>query len=191
MSSVKEQKQSLREKILKDRGLISESVWEKHSKQITESLLAEKFYNQASIAHTYLSMNDRREVSTDLLLERLLSSDKRVVVPITNFDTNTLSHAEIHSTSDLKKNKWGVREPVGSGKFDVGELDLVIVPMVAADRNGNRLGYGKGFYDQFLSKINAKKVGLVFSDFLYDDIPTEKFDEKLDVIITEEEMIFA
>jgi 5-formyltetrahydrofolate cyclo-ligase len=63
--------------------------------------------------------------------------------------------------------------------------------LAAADRKCNRLGYGKGFYDRFLKKTKAKKVGLVFSDFLFDEIPTEEFDEKLDVIITEEEVIFA
>lgn len=68
---------------------------------------------------------------------------------------------------------------------------MIIIPMAAADRSGNRLGYGKGFYDRFLSESNAFKAGLVFSDFIFSEIPTESFDEKLDAIITENEVIYT
>jgi 5-formyltetrahydrofolate cyclo-ligase len=63
--------------------------------------------------------------------------------------------------------------------------------MAAADKRGNRLGYGKGFYDRFLLQTTALKVGFVFDEFLFDEIPVEEFDVKLDVIITEEELKFS
>jgi len=191
MSSNKVEKQTLREKVLKERSLISEATWRGSSQKITEALQSTEFYKEAKVVHIYLSMNSRREVATDFLLEELFNSRKRVVVPITDFKTGTLTHTEIDSSSELKANKWGVLEPVESEKFDISELDLIIIPMAAADRDGNRLGYGKGFYDRFLEKTEAKKVGLVFSTFLYDEIPTEEFDKKLNVIITEEEVIFT
>ncbi|MAL16318.1 MAG: 5-formyltetrahydrofolate cyclo-ligase [Balneola sp.] len=189
--SSKANKQKLRDKVLEERSHISEAVWQQSSHKIIETLQSTDFYKEAKVVHTYLSLNSRREVATDPLIESLFNSDKRVVVPITHFQSGTLTHTEIDSTSELEANKWGVREPRDSDNFDIAELDLIIIPLAAADRKCNRLGYGKGFYDRFLKKTKAKKVGLVFSDFLFDEIPTEEFDEKLDVIITEEEVIFA
>ena len=61
--------------------------------------------------------------------------------------------------------------------------------MLAADKDFNRLGYGKGFYDRFLKKENAVKVGMLFDDFLIDQVPVEKFDEKLDILITEKKIL--
>ncbi len=83
-----------------------------------------------------------------------------------------------------------MREPIKVKEIEISQIDLILVPMAAADRTGNRLGYGKGFYDRFLNKANAMKVGLVFSEFLYDEIPTESFDEKLDIIVTDKEVIY-
>ena len=191
MSSLKEQKQTLRESVLEKRNQLEESSWLDSSKRIVQALMETDLYKKANVIHTYMSMNSRREVSTDLLVEEMLTANKRVIVPITDFRTNTLSHTEIKSSSDLQENKWGVREPKDQEEFDISKLDLVIIPMAAADRNGNRLGYGQGFYDRFLSKTEAQKIGLVFNEFLFDTIPVEEFDKKLDVIITEEEVIFA
>ena len=190
-SSLKEQKQTLRKRVLEKRNQIPEGSWLDASKRIIRSLMDTDIYQQAKVIHTYISMNSRREVSTDILIEEMFARSKRVVVPVTDFKTNTLSHTEINSATELKENKWGVKEPKDQEEFDISELDMVIIPMAAADRNGNRLGYGQGFYDRFLSKTEAKKIGLVFSNFLFDTIPVEEFDKKLDVIITEEEVIFA
>ncbi|MEQ8525465.1 5-formyltetrahydrofolate cyclo-ligase [Gracilimonas sp.] len=191
MSSASKKKQELREKVLAERQKISARDWKEKSDQIISTLINHDSFKVAKTVHTYISMNQRREVCTDTLLEYLINSEKRVVVPVTNFSEGTLSHSGITSLSDLKTNKWGVAEPAQISKVDMGELDLIIVPMAAADRARNRLGYGKGFYDRFLSETNAQKVGLVFESFLFDEIPTEEFDEKLDMIISEEEVIFA
>lgn len=191
MSSSSKEKQEFREKVLAERQKISARDWKEKSDKIISSLLNLDSFKLAKTVHTYISMNQRREVCTDTLLEYLINSEKRVVVPVTDFSEGTLTHSEIKSLSDLKTNKWGVAEPVQISEVDTGKLDLVVVPMAAADRAGSRLGYGKGFYDRFLSETNARKVGLVFESFLFDKIPTEEFDEKLDIIITEEEVIFA
>ena len=191
MSSTNDNKEALRERVLTLRSNMEVEDWRVKSDQIISSLKKTDIYKAAKTTHVYISMNERFEVCTDKLIEDLLDSDKRVVVPITNFDSLTLSHSEITSISDLKKNKWGVSEPAEISPVKVSELDLIIVPMVAADRSRNRLGYGKGFYDRFLAQAGAKKVGLIFDAFLFDEIPTEEFDEKLDVIISEEEVIFA
>ncbi|MBO6586496.1 MAG: 5-formyltetrahydrofolate cyclo-ligase [Gracilimonas sp.] len=191
MSSISQQKQDLREKVLAERLQIPDREWKNKSDQIISSLTNADYFKEAKTVHTYISMNQRREVYTDGLLEDILNGDKRAVVPVTNFEDRSLTHSEIRSLSDLKKNKWGVEEPKHITPVNVKELELIIVPMAAADRAGNRLGYGKGFYDRFLKEAKAIKVGLVFDAFLFDEIPIEEFDEKLDVIISEEEVIFA
>jgi 5-formyltetrahydrofolate cyclo-ligase len=101
-----------------------------------------------------------------------------------------LSHIRLDSLKDLRKNSLGVPEPVGGRKFSVDDLDLVIVPMVAGDRKKNRIGYGAGYYDRFLTNCSAPKVGLLFDCQLYDDtLPVESFDIPLDILITESERI--
>ncbi len=190
MNSISNKKNILREKVLNQRSGISEVEWLKKSDQIIQLLEKTDFYKKAETVHTYISMNDRREVCTDSLIEILLKDNKKVVVPKTNFSDTSLTHSELGSLTDLYKNKWGVREPENVKPVDIDEIDLVIVPMAAADKKGNRLGYGKGFYDRFLARLHATKVGLIFEAFLFDEIPVESFDEKLDVIISEEGVIY-
>lgn len=191
MPNNRKKKSTLRDKVLRERNKLDTQTWQNKTERIINSFLKLDEYKRASYIHTYISMNDRREVSTDSLINTMLRSGREVIVPITNFKEGTLSHSILTDFSELKPNKWGVREPVFFNEAKISDLDLVIVPMAAADRSGNRLGYGKGFYDRFLSKINAFKVGLVFSDFLFDDIPIEPFDEKLDAIITDSEVIYT
>jgi 5-formyltetrahydrofolate cyclo-ligase len=108
-----------------------------------------------------------------------------VVAPVTDFEKNQLSHVKVESVSTLVPNKWGVPEPKNGQKIDVATLDLVLVPLLAIDNKGNRLGYGKGFYDRFLKKTTAQRIGLVFSNFVLDEVPSEPFDEQLDGYFTE------
>ncbi|HAW79119.1 MAG TPA: hypothetical protein DCX27_05000 [Balneola sp.] len=70
-----------------------------------------------------------------------------------------------------------------------GGIDIIIVPLLAADLHFNRLGYGKGFYDRFLENEKAIKVGVLFSEFILEEIPVEDFDEKLDILISEKKTL--
>lgn len=191
MSSIREQKAELRAEVLEKRMELKPSDWRKKSDQIISRILQLKSVKEADCIHTYLSMNSRKEVCTDSLIEALFEMGKRVVVPISNFKDLSLSHVYIEPGTQFKENKWGVREPLDAKVAPVDILDTVIIPMAAGDMQGNRLGYGKGFYDRFLSGTSAKKVGLVFDDFLLAQIPCEEFDVKLDCIISEEREIFA
>lgn len=191
MITVQEKKQKLRSKVLEKRQQLSEEQWLNKSNQIIKSLSESTAYKNSGVVHTYISMNSRREVCTDNLLTHLFEDKKRVVVPITNFSDGTLSHSEINTENELVANKWGVREPKSINPIEISEFDLIVVPMVAADKNGNRLGYGRGFYDRFLDMTDAITVGLTFHEFLFDQIPVEEFDVKLDMIITEEDVIFS
>ncbi len=191
MKSLRRKKAELRARVLSERSQMSESEWRSKSEKITQSLLNADFLKKAQTVHVYVSMNKRREVRTDLLIQKLLEIGKRVIVPVTEFQKGTLIHCEISSTDDLKENKWGVREPEICTPTNPEEIELIIVPMAAGDRKGNRLGYGKGFYDRFLEQTTALKVGAVFYRFIFDHIPSEEFDVPLDILVSEEELIFV
>lgn len=190
MSENRNKKSVLRASVLKERARINSDTWKMKSDLIAEKVQNIEEFNRADCIHVYVSMNDRNEVGTDTLLTTILQSDKNLVVPVTNFSKGTLTHSMLTDLSDLKKNKWGVKEPVAIHEIEISNIDLILVPMVAADRSGNRLGYGKGFYDRFLNKSDACKVGMVFNEYLFDEIPTESFDEKLDIIVTDSEVIY-
>lgn len=191
MTLTREQKKALRATVLKKRSAMDEEQWKLKSDAIIKRLMNETVFLNAETVHTYISMNERREVCTDQLLDHLFQLKKEVLVPITNFKDHSLVHALVSDKTKFEANKWGVREPIKYQPGQLSSVDLVIVPMAAGDLEGNRLGYGKGFYDRFLSQTAAKKIGLVFDDYLFQEIPAEPFDVKMDLIISEERVIFA
>ncbi len=93
--------------------------------------------------------------------------------------------------SELKKGSFGILEPCGNKIDSFQNIDLIIIPAVAADINGYRIGYGKGYYDKFLSSVitAAKKIIPIYSDLLYSTIYPDKHDIKADIIVTEKEIL--
>lgn len=184
MTSVSERKSELRKELLKTRNSLSESDWSKKSVQIMARLKSIKQFEEAEIIHCYISMNQRKEVDTQLFIQELLSQKKKVLVPVTDFEKMQLNTVELNSFDDLTTNKWGVMEPKNPIETTL-KADLMIVPLLGADLKFNRLGYGKGFYDRFLKNQSGTKIGLLFEGFLLSKIPVEAFDEKLDILVTE------
>lgn len=184
-----ERKNELRSKMLQRRESISSDQFYSASNVIINRLIRQPEYADAQTIHCYVSMNDRREVNTHKLIKQMLRQEKKMVVPITNFNDGTLTHIELSSFGDLVPNKWGVLEPDSGKEVSISELELIIVPMVAADEQGNRIGYGKGFYDRFLDKADCPTIGLIFEQNVIAKVPTEDFDIPLDVIVTEERVI--
>jgi 5-formyltetrahydrofolate cyclo-ligase len=184
-----QQKENLRQRLLKQRESISQAEFDSNSVEIVQTLKKQPEFLQAGSIHCYISMNERREVNTHQLIKELLADGKQVVAPVTNFQENTLSHVRLKSYEHLEANKWGVLEPGVGDLISPEQLDLVIVPMVAADEQCNRIGYGEGFYDRFLSKVDCPKIGLIFEDNVVKRLPTEEFDIPLDKIVTEQRLI--
>lgn len=187
--SIQQQKEELRSKLLEQRKSISATEYYGASARIIERLKDQPEYQSAETVHSYVSMNKRREVETQELIIEMLSKGKQVVVPVTNIEERTLNHIQLTSFEDLKANKWGVLEPEGGPEVSLAALDLVIIPMVAADEYCDRMGYGKGFYDRFLQQVDAPKIGLIFEQNVVAELPTEEFDIPLDKIITEKRTI--
>lgn len=187
--SIQDQKETLRSQLLHIRDNLPESVYEKASENIVARLQTLPGFRRSRTIHCYVSMNNRHEVNTHTLLRWMLASNKRVIVPITNIGETELEHVELHSFESLKQNEWGVLEPNDGRAVAPDELDFVIVPMVGADLECNRIGYGKGFYDRFLSQVDCPTVGLCFEECVVDHIPTEPFDVKLSAVLTEDRVL--
>jgi 5-formyltetrahydrofolate cyclo-ligase len=121
--------------------------------------------------HVFLSIDRNHEVNTTLIIDFLRKENKTVVVPKVSGDI--LEHFIYSPEDTLVLNKWGIPEPVQGKQVNTQLLDVVFVPLLAFDEKGNRVGYGKGFYDRFLEecKNDVLKVGLSFFD------PIESIDD--------------
>ena len=189
MSDLHQQKEEMRNRMLEQRTSISQADFYGASAEIIGRLKEQQEYQSAGTIHCYVSMNQRREVETQELIREMLRKSIPVVVPVTNFADGTLNHFRLQSFDDLRENKWGVLEPEQGQEVSPDELDLVIVPMVAADESCNRMGYGQGFYDRFLSQVNGPKIGLIYERNVVEELPTEEFDVPMDKIITNTRVI--
>ena len=114
--------------------------------------------------HLFLSMPKFKEIDTAPLITWFRNKNKRIVVSKCNFKDNTLSHFYLEEDTVLSLNKFGVLEPVAAELVEENKLDLIFIPMLISDDKKFRVGYGKGFYDRFLSNCrkDAKFIGLNF-----------------------------
>jgi 5-formyltetrahydrofolate cyclo-ligase len=183
-------KEEVRKHFLSLRNGIDEEEYLTKSRKIFERLLGLPEFKSAQVVHSYISMSNRNEVDTMDIIQHCLSNNKKVAVP-KMIDQERLKHFELSTLEGLKVNSWGVPEPdSGNVLSDESKIDLIIIPMVAGDLNKNRIGYGKGYYDRFLSSSKAVKTGLLFEIQLSEiKLPIEEFDIPLDILITEDRYI--
>jgi 5-formyltetrahydrofolate cyclo-ligase len=114
--------------------------------------------------HLFLSMPKFKEIDTAPLITYFRNKNKRIVVSKCNFKDHTLSHFYLEENTLLSLNKIGVLEPMAAELVEENKLDLIFIPMLISDDKKFRVGYGKGFYDRFLSNCrkDAKFIGLNF-----------------------------
>ncbi len=140
-------------------------------------------YQKANVVALYKSIQD--EVDTTYLISHSLVNKKILLPKIIN---KKMVFIEINRDTLYQKSKIGVMEPQSSQIYN-GIIDLIIVPGVSFDKEKNRLGFGKGYYDKFLSKNNIYKIGLCFNEQIIDELPISSFDIPMDIIITEKMII--
>jgi 5-formyltetrahydrofolate cyclo-ligase len=143
--------------------------------------------------HCYLSY--RSEVATLGLLGDLIEAGISVVVPVVRRidGREIMEHSYLRNPSKLISGAYGIPEPAEPEIIKELSIDAVILPVAAFDGLGNRIGYGKGFYDKFLHTLPAsvKRIGLAYSVQEVDQLPVEEHDEQLDMIVTEQGITFA
>lgn len=158
------------------------------SRTIGDRLRELEVWRGARVVHLYIGAIDG-EVETRGIALDALQDGRRLVCPRLA-DSRVLEHREIRSLDDLRESPRGLWEPdLTCPLVDPAAIDLVLVPGVAFDRSGNRLGFGAGHYDRFLSALHAPKVALAFSLQLVDAVPHSARDVPVDWIVTESETI--
>lgn len=189
MTDLQATKKMLRKHFLQIRKELSQVSCQKKSQKIIDRIFSSSEFEKAFIIHTYIPSKKNREVDTFPLIKKAFIEGKKVIVPKISGE-GELEHIELTSTDELEKNHLGIPEPSNGKTYPISKLDLVIVPMVAGDLQKNRLGYGKGYYDRFLEKCPAIKMGLLFDCQLYENkLPVESFDIPLDILVTESQRI--
>ncbi|CAM3468879.1 5-formyltetrahydrofolate cyclo-ligase [Flavobacterium longum] len=166
------------------KSLSPDDVAEK-SLAIANRLLALPIWEK-EFFHVFLPIAEMNEVDTEFILHILSGKDKHIVVSKSDFATRNMTHFLLTDGTKIKKNGYGIPEPVDGIEIDAKKLDVVVVPLLAFDDAGNRIGYGKGFYDKFLAKCrpDAVKIGLSFFEAVasWDDVFDS--DVKLDYCVT-------
>ena len=185
-------KKEFRKKVINLRKEKDKDFIKHNSDKITDKLLNLDCIKNAKNIMLYLDFNN--EVSTDSLIKKLLNLGKIVSSPITLKEERKLIPSQI---TDLKNGiqygAYNIREPKPecSPAINIKDLDVVIVPAVAYDKNCYRLGYGGGFYDRFLENLrkDAVTIGIAFDLQIFDEVPKEPHDAQLDYIVTESRIL--
>ncbi|TRX02216.1 5-formyltetrahydrofolate cyclo-ligase [Flavobacterium gawalongense] len=178
-------KTALRLKYKTLRNSLSENELEEMSLAIANKVLALPIWEKTYF-HIFLPITEHREVNTEFILHLLSGKDKEIVLSKCDFKICNLVHYLLTDNIKIKKNEYNIPEPVDGIEVPTHKIDVVFVPLLAFDKKGNRVGYGKGFYDKFLSecKPDTIKIGLSFFD--PEELITDVFegDVKLDYCVT-------
>lgn len=185
-----EKKSEIRDRVLRARDLLPSEERRKKSLEIAARLSFLNEFRQAKTILVYYSF--RSEVETEELIRLLLKEEKTVALPLVK--QKALSFYEIRDLDrDLKPGRFGIKEPVEerARALTPERIDLVILPGVAFDTEGHRLGWGAGYYDRFLKSLHEKVplIALAFELQVVERIPAEPHDIAIDRIVTEKRVI--
>lgn len=172
------------------RNALSEEEVNEKSLQIANKILELPIWDKTYF-HIFLPIKEQKEINTEFILHLLSGKDKEIIISKSDFNTQKMTHFLLTDNTKIKKNDYNIPEPIDGIEIPASKIEVIFVPLLTFDIKGNRIGYGKGFYDIFLSECNSKslKIGLSFfeptrwiSDIFKKDVP-------LDYCITPE-MIF-
>jgi 5-formyltetrahydrofolate cyclo-ligase len=176
--------------MLAERASLDPADREAWSRRIEERLADLEVWRDAAVVHTYVGAV-QGEVATRGIVQRALREGKSVVCPRVRWNPRGLESFAIGSLDELVESARGLWEPdpARATPVDDATLDLVLVPGIAFDRRGWRIGFGAGLYDRFLAGVDASRVALAFSLQILASLPVEPHDEPVDWIVTEGESI--
>lgn len=156
-------KKELRIKYKELRQKLSLEEIEEKSLAVANQLLKLNIWDNTYF-HIFLPIEEHKEVNTEYILHILQAKDKEIVISRSNFETTSMQHFLLTDNTKIKRNKYNIPEPINGLNVPSDMIDVVFVPLLTYDKHGNRVGYGKGFYDKFLSecKPDVVKIGLSF-----------------------------
>jgi 5-formyltetrahydrofolate cyclo-ligase len=184
-------KDAIRKQVLEVRNKLSDDEVYRLSENIFLNLRENSFFNNST--HVMIYLDFKHEVKTDLIINYCLEHGKKVYVPICIPETHELRISRITSLKELQSGHFEIREPVTEylRLSDSSRIDLVLVPGVAFDSSGNRIGFGAGYYDRFMKRLQsgAAKVAIAYSFQVVDFVPSDEYDIPVDYIVTEKSTI--
>jgi 5-formyltetrahydrofolate cyclo-ligase len=184
------EKKKLRTKYKELRKKLSNDEIEEKSLAVANQLLKLDIWENTYF-HIFLPIEEQKEVNTEFILNILQAKDKEIVISKSDFETRLMTHFLLTDNTKIKKNEYNIPEPLNGLQVPTEMIDVVFVPLLAYDKQGNRVGYGKGFYDMFLSecKPNVVKIGLSFFEVeeLIEDVYEN--DVRLDFCVNPNEII--
>lgn len=160
------------------------------SKLACQNLINIPQFKNASVIMVFLSLP--HEVDTTTIILQAWQQGKTVAVPKISWQQRHMLPIQINSLdSGISIEKFGLRNPTTGLPMPIEDINLVITPALAFDRQGNRLGRGGAYFDRFFAskQLNARKCGLVFSQQIVDSIPMEAHDKTVDLIVTDQGVI--
>ena len=156
-------KTELRLKYKELRKSLSENQNEEMSLAIANNLISLPIWDKTYF-HIFLPITEHNEVDTEFILHLLSGKDKEIIISRSDFETRNMQHFLLTDNTKIEKNEYNIPEPVDGIEVPSAKIDVVFVPLLAFDKKGHRVGYGKGFYDKFLSECKPEtiKIGLSF-----------------------------
>lgn len=173
-------KKALRREIREKKRAMSQEEIASRSEKLGELFLSSEAYRNAETVYGYLPYN--QEVRTVPILEQALRDGKRVAVP--KIYGNTMKFLYLDDLSKVEKNSMGIPEPIADTPVAEDKTALVLMPGVAFTKNGDRMGYGGGFYDRFLAEEpNHPTLALCYDFQIVEHLPTEDYDIPVDTVL--------
>ncbi|MEP1489906.1 MAG: 5-formyltetrahydrofolate cyclo-ligase [Algibacter sp.] len=178
-------KTELRKKYKRLRNTLTENDVEGLSLALANQILKLDVWT-FSFYHIFLSIEEQKEINTGYILNVLSGKDKNILISKSDFKTGDMTHFLLTDNTVIKKNKYNIPEPVDGIEILDNKIDVVFIPLLAFDKTGNRVGYGKGFYDRFLTNCKPEtiKIGLSFFEAENEITDVFKSDVKLDYCVT-------
>jgi 5-formyltetrahydrofolate cyclo-ligase len=185
MNELQAEKKAIRASVLSARDAMPLDQRVRESMKMCESIIASTPYQRATTVLAYASFDS--EFDTSFLLQRVLTDKKNLVMPRVDKNTQQLQIHRVNHLDELVAGAWDIGEPHADAKIVIpNEIDFILVPGVAFDSAGFRIGYGKGFYDKLLSSVSpaSTRLSAAFDCQIIDAVPNEAHDQRVDIIIT-------
>ncbi len=177
-------KKELRKELLNKRHNISKEKKVIFDKAISQKIIDSDYFKMANQVLVFSSTDD--EFNTQYIVEHCRLEYKRVFYPVCLDSNGTMEFLKVECVGDLEYGMYDILEPKKTcKKYRPTETDIIIVPALAVDKNGYRIGYGKGYYDRFLKDFKGISVCPCYDEMVTDTLPTDKYDVKINIIATQ------
>jgi len=185
-------KTQLRQQFLQQRASLTPDILQQYSQLISEHFFRGFDLSSIKTIHVFLPIHKQHEINTWLIIEAIFASfpQIRLITSQSNLATCQMENYLLTPDTLIKENRWGIPEPYQATRYLDNDFDLVFLPLLAFDRQGFRVGYGKGFYDRFLFPLSEKIIKIGLSIFApverIEDI--NQYDVNMDFCITTEQV---